>query len=730
MQQGFYSIFWFAAENVDSLQDWYNRASFCIAPGRFRELSRDHHRAVTQWLLDPANGKWILIFDNANPELNFGDILPENVPWGKTLFTSCTEDIRMGTKRLTSPYIAVPMPPLSIDEALTLFMSRCGNLGLTQAQKSEITRLTTSLRHNPLAITLASLHFQTFQTMSDRGGACDEFSERDGHHIRRFTSLLIEDARMSQRILIEFLVLLSRNAFSSDIIDACQRSRRRLRDLQTAADFLRTSNTGPAIQHWVSIGLLQRQTSPSRLYFVIPSFVKTTILQELANDPEQAESILKLGLILVSSVQDEIFPSSMESMAECIEKTIVSFRNLCMTAKDMSVTVPEDIGKYLQLAALHYLDKVIEEGRRLFNKLFWRQWLASFQYPLPSYTINEEKSLVGPPNFPWPMWLETGPQSNEDPESLDSKTVIQNALIARLWDQLNLAILASGMGRGWHGVREYVFDFARRKFHSGFSEEQKARFIDYVDKGGAEGLQAVLLTVTNAGEFQQEATNRINSDAVDDIVQMICAISSPYIISLSEEAVQQAISEALDHTMSDMFMQACGAMDEVLLPIQDLINSIMLGSLEVPSDGEGARTLVRFAVGTTGEKHIRQRCLAMTEGFCGYLDSAKVWIASKVCLHLTYNALQESGSMGEIDWNRVYAIIELIREGVMPVEKVPGRMGEVAGRRMVYWLEEACKCRSAWGAQPGVPGYKFRNQVLWEDTCILMGAASGSWIVS
>ena len=167
MQQSFYSIFWFAAESLDSLQNWYNRASFCIAPGRFGEFSRDHYRAVTQWLLDPANGKWILIFDNANPELNFGDILPENVPWGKTIFTSRSQDIKVGTKWLSNDLASIPMPLFSADEAFTLFMSRCANLELTQAQKLEVSRLSSSLRHNPLAVTLAGVHFQRFQNTSD-----------------------------------------------------------------------------------------------------------------------------------------------------------------------------------------------------------------------------------------------------------------------------------------------------------------------------------------------------------------------------------------------------------------------------------------------------------------------------------------------------------------------------------------------------------------------------------
>ena len=150
MQQSFYSIFWFAAENLGSLQHWYNTASFCIAPGRFGAFSRDHYRAVTQWLLNPANDKWIWIFDNANPELDFGAILSEKVPWGKTMFTSRAKDITIRKNQLSDQLVFVPMPPLSTDEAFTLFMLRCATLELTQAQRSEVSRLSASLCYNPL----------------------------------------------------------------------------------------------------------------------------------------------------------------------------------------------------------------------------------------------------------------------------------------------------------------------------------------------------------------------------------------------------------------------------------------------------------------------------------------------------------------------------------------------------------------------------------------------------
>ena len=730
MQQNFYSIFWFAAESIDSLQDWYNRASFCIAPGRFNEYSRDHYRAVTKWLLDPANGKWILIFDNANPMLNFKDILPENVPWGKILITSRAADIMIGRKRPNDPLVFVPMPPLSTDEAFKLFMLRCANLELTQAQKSEVSSLSSSLRSNPLAIMLASVHFQTFQRTSDLDPTPYASSENSNDLIQHLISLLVEDARVNQRMVLKFIALLSRSTVSLDIVNLCQRSRRRLRDVQKATEFLSTSNTGSAIQQWVSMGLLQRQTSPSGPVLVIPDYVKTAVEQELTNDPEQIEIILKLGLRLVASAPDESGLPSTEGIAKSISKTVASFRNLCIAVRDLSILFPDDTGNYLQLAALHYLGKTANEGVLLFKKLFWRQWLSSFQYPPPAYRNGKESSSIAIPIFRWPTWLETPFQSNDDPEDLDSKAVVHNALVAKLWDQLELAILLSGMGRAWHGVREHIFGFARQNFYSEFPEDQKASFIDFIDKGGADGLHVALLKVTRSDEFQQEAMDRIDSDSVDDVVQMIWAVSHPYIASLSEEAIQQAVSKALEGTMQEIFTEAASAMAEALLPIQDIINTVLKGPLEVPSNGESAEKLVRFIVSTVGEQYIRQRCLTMAEGFCEYLDIAQIRMAAKVCLHLAYAAMDATEPTQEVDWEWVCAIVELFREGVIPVERIPGRTGEVAGQRMLYWLDEACECRTAWGARPDVPVYDFRNQGQWEETRVLMGAESRSWILS
>lgn len=286
------------------------------------------------------------------------------------------------------------------------------------------------------------------------------------------------------------------------------------------------------------------------------------------------------------------------------------------------------------------------------------------------------------------------------------------------------------MGRAWHGVRDHVFEYARQNFHPDLSEDHKASFIDFVDKGGCEGLQAALQKVTRSDDFQQETTSKIDSDAAEDIVQMILTISGRYIAHLPNDTIHSAITNALKPSiMYDTFMEAQGVFHTALLSIQSLINNVIQGSLEVPSNGEGARKAVSFTVSEVGLHRIKDRCVAMAEGFCEYLDNAKIWIAAEVCLHLVYAVLNET-HMQELGWDWLSAIIKLTREGVMPTERIPERRGKVSGRRMIYWLEEARNCRNAWGAQRDVQLYNFRNQAQWEEFCILMGAEDGFWILS
>ena len=159
-----------------------------------------------------------------------------------------------------------------------------------------------------------------------------------------------------QKTTLQFYVLLARNLILGDVLKLCSGSSRRIRSTHTAAQFLKTSNITLAVQQWASIGLLQHQTSPSASGYAVPSFVKTAIFKDLANDLEQAESLLDLGWLLLTSAQDQRGLPSAESRVESIAKTVNCFRDLCVAAKDLSLNPSEDTQGCLLMAALHYVE--------------------------------------------------------------------------------------------------------------------------------------------------------------------------------------------------------------------------------------------------------------------------------------------------------------------------------------------------------------------------------------
>lgn len=706
------------------------RASRCVDPDGSSEDAGDHYRVVTQWLLDPKNGRWILIFDNASAELNFREILPKTVPWGKILFTSRTGNIVLGTRQASEKLVSVSMPPLSADNAIALFNLGCTNTGLTPAQRSEVSKLSTQLRRNPYSILLASAYFKMFRDIP-----AVQFSDQDAldgadNFSLRLISFLVEEAGMNRRLYLIFLFLLGGGTTPLEVVSLCQSALKRRRDLQRETDFLSISNTGPTINHWTSIGLLQRQNNPSGTVLSLRSSAVMALEKELVKDPEQTAYILELCLRLLALGMEDIGSLSSKSIAKYVERTIGSLRNLCVVARDVSFSLPRESVSHLQVSRFYHLDKTVSEGRLLFKKMFWRQWLSSNNYPPPPYLTKENEFTTGAPVIPLPPWLENGLQGN-DPQSDGFKNMVQDEMVAKLRDELQRATWLCAIGNTWFGVRAYIFEFARQNFHADYSESQKASFIDFVDKGGTEGVQTKVVSFTRTQEWREEVEGKISFGAVEEIAQVICAISYPYVPLLSEPVIRKAVSEALENTMQETFSEAGSVFATSLLPIQDLITDIITGPLEIPSDGASVQQLVQFGVIEVGGQYLEERCLALADGFCENLYAAKIWIAARVCLYLACAAADANTSARrEVDWNWISAIIELTREGVCPLERVPGRKVEVAGRKMLHWLEEACRCRNAWGALADVPGYEFRNQALWEETRILMGAEYDSWILS
>ena len=77
----------------------------------------------------------------------------------------------------------------------------------------------------------------------------------------------------------------------------------------------------------------------------------------------------------------------------------------------------------------------------------------------------------------------------------------------------------------------------------------------------------------------RKATSRFDSYAVDDILDILPAISSPWRASLREETFKQVIVKAIKDIFYEDPHRGFEHFDDVLHPIQHLINTVIQGSL-------------------------------------------------------------------------------------------------------------------------------------------------------
>ena len=662
-------------------------------------------------------------------------ILPRQSPWGKILFTSRTKEMTTDEKSIRENIIE--MPALTGEDAFTLITALSRDQQVEHSSKSEINDLGCSLRSNPLTIMLACVCLERFQSMPDLLRTCHD-SQNNDDLIESWTSELVEDLREEERLLLRLIVLLSRRSpVTIEIINNFQSSLRALRSRPRLSKWLRPANIMSSINTLVSTQLVNRQTSPQGQVFEVPSHVASWIQLELLDHPKDAQETLELGLVVIAYTKDQARSVRSEDIERCIVKTLTSFQSLCSVAAELSILLPGKTLEYLQVAGLHFVGRAIDKGLLLFKRLYWRQWLLSHDMPPPAYLNDQKFDHLAVPLVTWPSWFEEqiGSPPNQLLDNSYHSSVIHQKVTAKLWDILQQVLLVAGIGQAWHGIRDEIFDYVHANLLADAPTGRAAHVIDEIDKGGCDGLAIALRRVVLSEEFEQSATALIDCEAVDEIVRMVCTTSGSFLSTLPDEALSSVIVNAFKNVMNDVFVECCNAMANVLFPVRKMIKTTLDGSLKVPPGGEGARNALNFLISTLGESHIRQRSTMIAQAFSAYLDTVKVWTAGRLCLESAYVMMDGTIEEGAVvDWRWICGLVEMTREAVMPVERVPGQMSQIAGRHMCHYLNEVLECKRAWGA-PTPWGedeqrYEFQNEDAWYETSVLMGAKDNLWVLS
>jgi hypothetical protein len=722
-QQTSYSVFWFNAENSHYLQEWFDRASLCIAPQEFNAFSRNHHRAVIEWLSDPANGRWILIFDNAKSELDYGLILPSSVSWGKVLFTSRSREIQTQNRGGADTRIRT-VPALSADKARNLFTSRYEKLRgpLSQEQKSRAANLISEIQDNAFAIVLASSYFGgmliTYQSVLEDSPPTPKEVE---HYLWPLACLIIDDLSENAKIFMDWACLLSLDAVSQDLMRLCR---------QPGIQFLQLRSSGDITRTLELIGLVETRTSSKGPSFEIPPAIRDISRARLAANPQRTAQLVLLGLQLITHAFSNTSTSTPDHVQKHMQTTLPAFRNLCKAADNNSIPLQADFVNYVQFARVNLALKTCQEGRHECYRQFWRIWLTAHQQPL-HISADPNKRCELPMTGTWnPKWLSPMLQQTADLEDDGIMSVLYTSIYDGLWDAFKNSIAIMVVGRAWHGIRDRIFDFAKRCTNTRISDDQTALMIDLIDKGGAEGVMSAARAFAYTEDFKHEIMGRIGEDIVREISNLVNCFSHERIATLSEDMLRQSVSAQLESLMSSTFLEASGAMDDVLLPVVGLITTVLEPFLDVPSINEGLTNTIHFLISTTAVGHIRDRGTQVAEGFFECLDASRVWIAEGICSSLAHALLNQTASSEEA-YLLTCATLELLREGVMQTERCANKNWKVAGQRMMYWVVDAEMCGTAWGALSDVvTPYEYRNQDEWTESQIMMSAADHAWVLS
>ena len=680
--------------------------------------------------MDEKNGKWILVIDNARPNICIQDILPHPVAWGKIIVTSRVEDLGL---HFCLTRIKVPL--LSSAEALNLFWSKCDPVSHSISEdESSILSYINKMAGRPLAIILAACHIRLlgpavmieYFRLLER----EQPLTNSGHDSQtsNWVFLIMEELGTTERTILKLLAVFDSRKISDEFIEVLKAPTLTSTGGQQPPDLMKRRIFGNSTRLLMSHQLLCRESSPWDQYYSILPSVQDILNTWLSHDHENLLEVVTAAASMIQTGYEAANISTFQKHQEVMGVLHLHYRSVCRNLHRLGQT--SDILKpsILEAAASYYLAQAIHEGTYRCTKQSWHVWLIQNRYPLPEHT-NADNDVgeydLQPPTHP--AWLTRQYPIQCNAPNLRNTTIptsspLHQSIYDALWRALRDAITLSAIGRAWHGIRDDIFAHIRTCASSRIPADI-ASIADYVEKGACEGLLAVVVRCIHSTAFQQEAMESLGGDdIIEEISQLIeYAIGRDHVSNGLDIAV--AATEALDFLMSDAFHEMAGAFDAVLATVRSRIYTIIDSAIH--GSPASFQNVVHFTVEYTSEVLVRNRARAVARGFWEVVGAAEWWLAAAVAVRVAF-VLREREQGRSVN-NRC---AELVREGIIGWQSRSTAGWRLSTRKAMYWCLQAEEAMSGWGAAVGVVPYECQNNEQWEEACILLGITADSWPLS
>lgn len=163
-------VFWVHASTTARFEEWYRKIAERVKIPDWDKPEADILQLVSSWLSDEANGRWVMIIDNADDSSVFSnpddggslgtdrdrtqsltEFLPQS-PNGNILITSRSRDVAF---KLTGSHLdIIKVEPMTQDHALALLNKKLSG----QVDAAEAKELLQILDYMPLAISQAAAY--------------------------------------------------------------------------------------------------------------------------------------------------------------------------------------------------------------------------------------------------------------------------------------------------------------------------------------------------------------------------------------------------------------------------------------------------------------------------------------------------------------------------------------------------------------------------------------------
>ena len=716
---------------------------------------------LRDWLMDPANGRWVLVVDDLCFQSGLQDLVPSPVSWGTILITC-----RQGAN-LHFGLAEVRMPPLTTEEALSLFWASStltsGSIpGPSRADSMlPLKHITSGLCDSPAAIIFAAscTTSKNPASVANYLSMLEEGEKTVGvpwtSSALQWASIVFGELNFAERSVLAQLYLFDPNKFTEESKELMLSSSRvRYDSYELNRQFLQRKPFDRALEQLTRRGCLRRERDPWTQYYSMPRVVQEVLEQKLARDRETFETAASIAKSLLRDAFEAIKLStemSLDSVPETFGSTLSEFEaSMSAISPHHRAFSRKSLGRLegsdLEIEGLtgamflHYIMEATEEGIHRSLRQSWRRWMGQNGYEISeiSAMITDDDGIEFVDNDSISSWLDDR-SAYEDSQLNNTRrpSLVTGSLKEALWKSIRDSITVGMIGRGWHGIREEIFDFVREN-RGPRSDTEISAIIDYIDKGGCEGLIQKVKKYVHGDVFREKMMDRTGADVIHDLSRLINQALDNNSMDLDDTAIADGVRNALEFLMPFTFRQISGSFDAMLVPLKSLLTTLIESPLQ-GSSPDSFQSIVSFTVNYMSESHVQSYALSAGRAFWDVLSSAQIWIAASIINHINFGLLASSpgieshGFMDSSPDDLFSALnsrsMELVREGVMAshVRSTPG--WRLSMRKATYWCLLAEETRR--GLPVAVAGqYEYRNQERWEEVCILLEMTKAVWPLS